>query len=73
MKRALIAALPAVILTTSCGGLFRPGGQPLPGPTISPTGSPTGTPIPGEGGLPGGPDQGEDPQGTTTEEPDFPG
>jgi hypothetical protein len=64
-----VAIALVTLLLTSCGGLFRSGGQPLPGPTGSPTGTPTGTPVPGGTGLPGG----EGPEQTTTEEPDFPG
>jgi hypothetical protein len=67
-----IARLAAIALLalplTACGGLFRFGGEPLPGPTISPTGT-------GGTGIPGGTDQGrpEEADPTTTEEPDFPG
>jgi hypothetical protein len=64
--RLLVMSLVAFLLT-ACGALTRSGQTPLPGPTLSPTGTGAGT------GLPGGPDQGEDPEVTTTEEPDFPG
>ncbi|HJV04645.1 MAG TPA: hypothetical protein VJ868_05210 [Actinomycetota bacterium] len=70
ISKVTVAALLSLLLT-SCGELFRPGGAPLPGPTVSPTGTPTGIGT----GLPGGPDTGpeEEPTETTTEEPDFPG
>jgi hypothetical protein len=70
ISKLTVAALLSLLLI-SCGGLFRSGGAPLPGPTVSPTGTPTGIGT----GLPGGPDTGpgEEPTETTTEEPDFPG
>jgi hypothetical protein len=67
LLKLALAALVCLTLA-SCGGLFRSGGTPLPGPTVSPTG--TGTPISGTGE--GGADP-ADPDTTTTEEPDFQG
>jgi hypothetical protein len=54
MRRAVMAVmLLSLLLLAACGGLLRAGGQPIPGPTG------TGTATPVSGGLPGGPDEGD--------------